>query len=233
LKHIDKGIFLHRLSYSESSLIVRFYTFEHGTQSYLFKGAKKKKGINLMPLNTYEISYYGAPNTLQQLTSAQGENLSGNSQFDIPKTGITFFMAELLDQCLHDSPRDEDMFNFIQTEINWLNASSEFTNYPIWFLLEVSKQLGFYPSLEGEKDTFNVREGTVGINYQALPELIHHNSITVLRQALISEKEEFLALEIPKNERLSLISHLLLFYKLHQSNFRGLKSLDILQEVLA
>jgi DNA repair protein RecO (recombination protein O) len=104
------------------------------------------------------------------------------------------------------------MFNFIETEINWLNASSEFTNYPIWFLLEVSKQLGFYPCLEGEKDAFNVREGTVGINYQALPELIHHNSITVLRQALISEKDEFLALEIPKNKRSSLISHLLLFF---------------------
>jgi DNA repair protein RecO (recombination protein O) len=233
VKQNDRGIFLHRLSYSESSLIVRFYTFEHGTQSFLFKGAKKKKGTNLMPLNTYEITYYGAPNTLQQLTSAVGENLSNTIQFDIPKTSITFFMAELLDQCLHDAPRDDDFFTFIETEIRWLNESSEFTNYPIWFLLEVSKELGFYPSLEGEKDTFNVKEGTVGMHYLALPELIHHASISFLRIALLAEKEDFLALDIPKNDRLSLISNLLLFYKLHQSNFRGLKSLEILQEVLA
>ncbi len=233
MKQTDSGIFLHRLSYSESSLIVRFYTLEHGTQSFMFKGAKKKKGLNLMPLSTYELTYYGTTGSLLQLTSAESEYLSLHTQYDIPKTSIAFFMAELLDQCLRDTPKDVTLFNFIQAEINWLDATSEYTNYPIWFLLEASKHLGFYPNLEGNHNTFNLAEGMVGLPYNALPTIVTGDAIAVLRDALQDTKEMFLSRAIQKATRQELLNHLLTFFNYHQQNFRGLKSLEILQEVLA
>jgi DNA repair protein RecO (recombination protein O) len=233
MKQTDSGIFLHRLSYSESSLIVRFFTLAHGTQSFMFKGAKKKKGLNLMPLSTYELSYYGTTGSLLQLTSAESEHLSLHTQYDIPKTSVAFFMAELLDQCLRDTPQDVTLFNFIQTEINWLDATSEYTNYPIWFLLEVSKHLGFYPNLEGNHNTFNLSEGMVGLPYNALPTIVTGEAIAALRDALQDTKETFLSRAIPKATRQELLQHLLTFFNYHQQNFRGLKSLEILQEVLA
>jgi DNA repair protein RecO (recombination protein O) len=233
MKQSDRGIFLHRLSYSESSLIVRFYTLKHGTQSFMFKGAKKKKGLNLMPLSTYELTYYGTTGSLLQLTSAESENLPLHTHYNIPKTSIAFFMAELLDQCLRDTPQDVALFNFIQSETNWLDITLEYTNYPIWFLLEVSKHLGFYPNLEGTQNTFNLLEGIVGLPFNALPEIVIGDAIGVLRDALQDTKEAFLSRAITKSTRQELLQHLLTFFKQHQQNFRGLKSLEILQEVLA
>ena len=40
-----KGIVLHSLKYSETSIIVRIYTEARGLQSYLFKGIRKELSL--------------------------------------------------------------------------------------------------------------------------------------------------------------------------------------------
>ena len=58
MKFQDRGIVLSRSAYSETSLIVTLFTESFGVQTFLFQGAKKKKGLVLFPLATVDITYY-------------------------------------------------------------------------------------------------------------------------------------------------------------------------------
>ncbi|MFM7643772.1 MAG: recombination protein O N-terminal domain-containing protein, partial [Sphingomonadales bacterium] len=56
----DLGILLDKTAYSESSLVLHFYTLDKGYQSFLFKGAlKKRKALNQLGL--YELSFFRRP----------------------------------------------------------------------------------------------------------------------------------------------------------------------------
>ena len=60
MKAKELGLLLDKQAYSESSMILHFYTLERGFQSFIFKGAlKKRKALNQMGL--YEINYFKRP----------------------------------------------------------------------------------------------------------------------------------------------------------------------------
>ena len=62
MKSTDKAILLNRINYSESSLIITYYTLNNGIQKFLFQGGKKKAN-NLFPLSISEITYYNRPDS--------------------------------------------------------------------------------------------------------------------------------------------------------------------------
>ena len=43
MKQVDKGILIHRINYSENSLIITLFTYSNGVQKFISKGVKKKK----------------------------------------------------------------------------------------------------------------------------------------------------------------------------------------------
>ncbi|MFY7943298.1 MAG: recombination protein O N-terminal domain-containing protein, partial [Crocinitomicaceae bacterium] len=60
MKQKSIGILITKKNYSESSLILSFYTEESGLTSFIFKGAKKKK-LPVFYLGIYEITYFKRP----------------------------------------------------------------------------------------------------------------------------------------------------------------------------
>lgn len=69
MHEIQSGILLKRFNYSETSLILHFFTLEDGFQAYIFRGGKKKKGNILQPLSLVEItSYHRKGDELKKIT---------------------------------------------------------------------------------------------------------------------------------------------------------------------
>jgi recombinational DNA repair protein (RecF pathway) len=69
MKATEEGILLHRISYSESSLVATFLTKNDGIKKFLFKGGKKKSP-QLFPLSISELTFYGRKESeLLNLTS--------------------------------------------------------------------------------------------------------------------------------------------------------------------
>jgi len=66
LKQSAKALFLHKISYSESSLITVFYTREFGLQHFLFQGGKKKAAA-LYPCALCELTFYKRPDSMLAL----------------------------------------------------------------------------------------------------------------------------------------------------------------------
>jgi DNA repair protein RecO (recombination protein O) len=231
MKSIVEGILIKRINYSETSLIVKFYTQSDGLTSFLFQGGKKKKGNSLQPLGLFEITSYKRPESdFGKISAIQSYYTFQSIPFHPVKSGLAFFLAELVEKSLLSQGSDPRVFSFLESEIKWLDQHDQLANYPIWFLLRLSTFLGFNPQINGDTPRyFEMQEGELTSRQPEGHSFISDHSLIWIPQALNLEKEEFLQLKIPKQDRLKLTNHLLTYYAHHVEHFRKMNSWEVLQ----
>lgn len=233
MKSVQAGILLKKLNYSETSLILHFYTLEDGFKAFLFQGGKKKKGNILHPLSIVEIESYQRPDSeLGKISSISPQPVLQSIPMHPVKGGLAFFLTELIAQCLKSSDSDQRMFRFLIEEIKWLDETHEVTNYPIWFLLKFADLLGFSPHvLEENPFYFDLEEGELTRYEPKGHVFIQDDSIPILNELLNKQKSDFMVYKIHKTVRKQLINILVDYYKQHISNFKTPKSLEVMQTV--
>lgn len=234
MKSVQNGILLKRLNYSETSLILNFYTKEVGFQAYLFQGGKKKKGNMLHPLSIIEISsFHRNDSGLGKISEVSASYAAQEIPYHPIKSGIAFFVAEILASVLHNSDKDERMYAFLIREIQWIDHSEELTNYPIWFMLKFAEEMGVGINVEDENGRiFNLQEGVISNQTPHNDFYISDELVPIFIQLLKSEKSEFLALPIRKVHRKQLLEHLLKYFHYHFSSFKTPQSLKVIQAVM-
>jgi len=235
MKTIDKAIVLSRLPYSETSLIVNLFTLESGLQTFLFQGAKKKKGLILFPLELVEITYYKRnDSSLMKLTEMESIAPLHHILDNPLKSSVAFFVSELILICLQDNHQDKKLFRFLSDEIQWLNMSEELSNYLIWFLAQVSRLEGFQPEIKHNPPRyFELQEGKFTNELPFLPAYLEEPWLHWLADSLEYSKQDFLSLSIPKEERVKLIDAWLEYYQFHVSGMRKMKSLEVIRTVFS
>lgn len=233
MKSKGHGILLQKINYSETSLILKLYTAEKGIQSYLFQGGKKKKGNILLPLSVVEYEYYQRQDSdLGKLTLIDPTFVFQEIPFDPIKSSMAFFVAEVLFKVLKSTDTEQELFSFLVNEIAFLDHTDEITNYLLWYSLELSKHLGFYPQqAAGEAKYFDLEEGEF-LNYAPSGHIyIKDDSILILNKLLDFEKEEFLAQQLSSENRKLILQHLMSYYKFHVEGFKELKSLEVIEQI--
>ena len=228
MKTTDLGIFLHKTPYSDSSLIVWFYTKKQGLQKYMYRGGKKK-AHNLFPMAIDELTYYARnDDKLVNLTNVEGL-FPLSFQFDPAKTTIAFFMAETLRKCVHLGDSDEDLFLFIEKQIEKLNSTNELSLFPLKFLIASSKLFGFMPLSEPDgASVFNIEEGI----FQQKPnplERTHQGEGVDLILTILNGKEVGVTTETMREKSLQIMMD---FYSIHVPRLDKLESYEIVKEVL-
>ena len=233
MKKTSRGLIIQRFSYSETSLIVHCFTENEGLKSFLFQGAKKKKGVVLLPLSPIEFSYYQKDEgQLAKMTDAILYQSFGTIPFDPVKSTVVFFQVEILVNVLHEGVIDKHLYTFLEEELAWLDANDNLANYPIYWLLEVSQQLGFYP-LKTEDNTpyFDVENGEF---LPFIPSNFSYKSgldVDVLGSLLALPKEVLLHFSIPKDLRKQVLQLLLTYFKHHIPNFNPTNSLEVIESI--
>lgn len=233
MKSAEKGLLISRIPYSETSMIVRCFTQNHGLKSFLFQGAKKKTGHVLMAMAPIEFSsYQRSDSQLGKMTDAQLFHNFQELRFHPVKSGILFFKAEMLQNVLHEDVKDEILFEFLVEELKWLDHSTVYTNYPIFWLLELTQYLGFYPFLADPGGKyFDLEDG----QFVSAPPTNHTYQkgevAELLRELTNYSKEEILAWNISRENRKKLIKLLFDYYKFHIPNFRELKSIEVIESL--
>lgn len=228
------GILLKKTDYSETSLIVKFFTLEEGIQDFIFQGAKKKNANILFPLSIVEITCYKrSDSNLGKISSITPEYNFQDLCMHPIKSSLLFFMAEVASKSLIQEVRDPNFYHFIKDEMLWLNSSNELTNYPLYFLLEFTKHLGFYPESQHEMaQYFDVEEGKIVAFKPLGHKYIYDESISYLNTMLRKrDKLQLLALEIPKKQRQQLLENLITYFSYHLDNFKQLKTLEVISAV--
>lgn len=235
MKEIQKGILLNRFEYSENSLILHFFTLENGFQSYIFQGGKKKKGNLLQALSVIEITAYRrADSDLGKITEISPLFIPKSLPYHPLKSGLVFFMTEILSQVLQNSGKDENIYHFIVHELQWLDDSEELTNFPIWFLMRLTEIIGIGINLiDSNGKIFNIEEGNISNQTPKSQFYINDETVPFIINLLHCEKTELLSKNIHKKHRKQIVNHLISYLQFHINGFKKAKCLDVLETVFA
>lgn len=229
MKQIDYGILIHKLSYSESSLILSFYTQKSGIQKFIFQGGKKK-GSGIFPLSILELSYYRRPDSeLGKLTSVSINESIQQIPFHPVRSAIAFFIADVVRQCLKTEQDDEALYQFLKEKIIELDTTEDLSMFPVFFLSDFSYHLGLFPHIPEESGKFFVLNEGEFTNHKPIGEIIIEGDVVDFLINVFEGKKDELTNVVNKKEAFEV---LLRYYALHVPKFDTSSSLEILREVL-
>jgi DNA repair protein RecO (recombination protein O) len=233
MKGVEQGILIHRAPYSETSLLVTVLCKTQGMVTFLFQGGKKKHGNVLYPMAHIEFTYYKRhDSSLGKISQVNLATVARSIPFDPVKAGIAFFMAELVQQVIRSGHSENQLYQTILNEVNWLDASDEITNYPLWFMALFSIESGIMPSVEAQHPTvFDLLGGKLSTVRPLHVQYLEGEWIHWFEEMLQEDKLRFLSMNIPKQERLLCFDAWLEYYKAHLHGIRTLKSVEVIREV--
>ena len=143
-------IILNTTKFRENQLVLHTLSRVHGRRSFLVRVGKQASMALFLPLNLLEGDVTENPKstfwTVRNLSALHPLNgIRGN----LHKNTMTLFMSEVLFRALREGAVEEGLFDWCRKTILTLDAmESDFSNYPIRFLLELAAALGFSPTFE-------------------------------------------------------------------------------------
>ena len=227
-----EGIVLQKIDYSESSLILKMLTPDEGIQSFIFQGAKRKnkKGNLVSSMSVLSVEYYKRNDSaLAKIKSVESALIYKSIPFDPYKSSIIFFMNEVLIKTVKDRGVDEDLYTFVRSILEILDLSEHIANFPIKFLYELTKYLGFYPQKESGGLFLDLQEGRY-VKYQPNHPFYLSEEKSALLLALSGTKfdgknDPLIHLEA----RRELVYDLLKYYQVIFENFEEIQSVAVLE----
>ena len=138
-----------------------------GIKSYLLRGILKSKKGKLKAsyfhaLTQLEIiAEHKNKGTLEYIKEAKVFAPYKTLNTSIVKSGLVMFLSEMLKNIIREEEPNEDLYRFLENSFNWLDENEEVANFHIYFLLQLSIYLGFYPDASNiEAKYFNIMEGS-------------------------------------------------------------------------
>lgn len=235
-----RGIFLHAVKYSETSLIATIYTEMFGRQSFIINGIHGKnspaKASVFQPLYLLDIEfYYKIGRDIHRLKNARISDPYSNIPFDIRKSTQVLFLAEVLYKCLREEEPNGELFSFIYHSLEILDLSeSGISNFHIWFLFRLTRFLGINPSSDNALiSNFFDLQSALFVSHEPVHSQFTDKQLTVLFSRLFDvDASSVDQLEYTQTERRLILGKLLEYYKIHFEISGEFKSLEILKEVL-
>ena len=231
-----KAIVISTLRYQEKSLIVKCFTEAAGLKTYFVQSAFSSKKSSqriayFQPLNILEIeAMHKNKGTMESFKEVRlAADFSPN--LDFVKNTILLFVSEVLHYSIQEEEENEDLFNYLESALRWLNQHDTIANFHMILLVNISKFLGFYPDVSSiEESFFEVSEG-VFVDYRGITCLTEYETYLFKRLLILKFSDDQKVFS--GSERQILIKILLQYYSAHIDGFRQPKSLDVLTEIFA
>jgi DNA repair protein RecO (recombination protein O) len=230
-----KAIVLRIIKFQDTSLIVKCYT-EQGLKSYLLKGVLgsrkgKLKTAYFQPLNLLEIvANHNDKGTLNSIREVRLSYAYTSISNDVVKQSIALFLAEVLNFSLQEEEVNISLFKFLESSFQYLDGHEKIANFHLFFLLNLTKYLGFYPQIKNlDYAYFNLQEGLFETRNTLTS--IQDKKIMIFKALLGINFDDMQTLKLNKMQRQQLLEVLISYFELHLPGFKNLKSLPILQSV--
>lgn len=239
--HQVRGIVFKTVKYAESSVICTVYTDKFGIQSYLINGVRGTKSKNkqslVQPVSLLQMVVYHRENKqLQRVREFNFDYIYTSLPFAITKSSIALFLIEILYKTIREHESNEALFDFIHNSFVALDKmTGQMGAFHLHFLVHLSRYLGFMPAdnYAPSNPVFDLREGTYCASDPGHGDIIQYPESKWLFR--LSGIEAYAADEstIPKPSRKKLLRQLITYYALHIESFGRVRSVDILEQVLA
>jgi DNA repair protein RecO (recombination protein O) len=233
----NNSIVLTKLKYRDYDLIVKCYTQERGVVSYLLKGVlKSKKGLSktvyFQALSQLQIEENYKPNqALHFIKEVKFNYIYKSLHNNIYKSAIVLFLSEILSNVLKEEEKNEDLFNYIITALQYLDNEDNFSNFHLLFLLKLTRYIGFQPeNLNSNYPYFNLKSGVFEATNNGVYSISGEN-LTLLKYLLGINFDGLYTIKINAKQRQDFLNMLLYYFELHLGNFKKPKSLQVLNDV--
>ena len=236
-----QGIVLHYNRYNDDSAIVDIFTLSRGSVAFLVRDRRgqRKGGMRttlLRPLNIVELVFDFRPSTsLQRIQELHIAHCYTSLPYDPIKETVALFLSEFLHNALRSEIQNSDLYHYILYSLQWFDTTSEgLANFHIAFLIRLAYYLGFWPNIDIKKmlPFFDLKDSIdthtepqhnfflKGEEAAALPKLLRMN---------LRNMHHF---RLTRQQRNRILDVLTTYYQLHVPEFRNLRSLAVLREVL-
>ena len=237
----SRGIVFHQLKYSETSIIAKIFTEKFGMQSYIIKGARRKKSKTsagmFQHLSLVELTAnHKEKSNIHFLQDVRLTYQYSTIPYDIYKSSILLLINEILYRSVKEEETNAELFDFIYNALQWLDLrESGFANFHLVFLLQLSKYLGFFPKgiYSETNHVFNMNSGCFEKIIPNHPN--YFNEKAAYQFSLLAQVsfENMLDVALNNTSRNNLLNNIIEYYQLHIPNLGTPKSLKILKEVLS
>lgn len=234
-----RGIFLHAIKYSETSLITSIYTENFGRQSYMISGVRNKKSsvksAVFQPLYLLDLEvYYKSGREIHRLKDARISYPYSSIPFDIRKSSQVIFLAEILYKCIREEEPNPELFEFIYHSLTLLDLSdSGVSNFHLWFLYKLTRFLGIYPNQENVNDGqfFDLQKAQFVGREPFHNQFADKQDTQLFAKLVRSDSGTLGGLDYTQHERNQLLKMLIEFYRIHFDQLSELRSIAVLKEV--
>jgi len=233
----NNSIVLSKLKYRDYDLIVKCYTQQRGVVSYILRGVlKSKRGqaitVYFQALSQLQIEENYRPNqSLQSIKEVKLNYIYKSLHTNIYKSAIVLFLAEILSNVLKEEEKNDELFNFIETALQYLDNVDNFSNFHLLFLLKLTRYLGFQPeNLNNNFSFFNLESGIFEASNNGIYSVSGEN-LTLLKSLLGTNFDTLDAIKINAKQRQVFLNMLLHYFELHLGSFKKPKSLQVLNDV--
>lgn len=241
--HTTKAIILRSVKYGETSLIITAYTELFGLQSYIVQGvrAATKKGAGkanyFQPGAILElVVYHNELKHLQHIKEFKWSYLYNRVMSDVIKNCVLLYMIELLQKCIKQPESNPDLFYFAEEVLKHLDAAdeTETAGLSIYFALHLATFFGFQLNDEQQLPVLDLQEGKFTDLYPQHVYYVDGKTASLIFELLKVMQPAELR-EVPMNhlQRRAILEALETFYALHLLEFGKMKTLQVLQTVLA
>ncbi len=234
-----RGVVLHTLKYGDSSMVVYLLTDIGGRRSYMAQGVRSARGRGsklalFQPM--FAVEFEGLESPRRQMDSFK-EVRSGavlrSVPFDVRKSTIALFMAEVLYRLVRESEPNGPLFDFVWGSVGALDAMEEgVANFHLWFLANLSRFLGFYPgNTYAAGDSFDIREGLYTKTVPPHVSSMSPECARTMNDLIQCDVRCLGEIGLNRRQRVGFLDALLVYYGYHLDAIRAVQSVKILQEV--
>lgn len=243
---IDKieGFVIDIVKHNDKHNVVTLYTRTRGRMAFLVPVGKSKQGktrnaiIAPMACLAADVNIRGGRELLH-LRQPTPVRLWHNIYFNPVKSSILYFITELCNRILRQSPPDPGLWDFIYNSLEVLDGTQadRISNFHIAFLVRLLPWLGISPSIEGRKEgeLFDMLSATMidpgmpfGLQRRIL--LSPSESAFIPYLAKINYRNMHLY-RLSSSQRQETLDGLIRYCSLHLPLGSELKTLDILRQL--
>ncbi|MBR5465334.1 MAG: DNA repair protein RecO [Alistipes sp.] len=235
-----RGIVLHTLKYGDSSMIVYLLTDVGGRRSYMVQGVRSRTGRGskqalFQPV--FPVEFEGLePSQSQQMhrfKEVRAGFLLQRIPFDVRKSTMALFMAEVIYRLVRESERNETLFEFVWNSVAALDQMEEgVANFHLWFLAHLSRLLGFFPGNDyAEGCWFDIKEGLYTPIRPLHSLFLEPDAAALLDRMMQTSVTSLHTIALNRQQRVDFLNAMLTYFGYHLDNINAVQSVRILREV--
>jgi len=223
-----KGLVISFLRYRETSIIVRIFTRELGLKSYIVNGVRSKGAKSKMafyqPLTLLDLVVYDKEGaSLNRVSEVRLSKAYERIPFDFQRSSIAMFMGEVLGKSIYEDYQNESFYDFIEYSLGLLDEDSVIlVHFPLVFLWESSKYLGFAPN---DAASFFDELSDEAYHPEQVKGEMDYLDILIEDSFSCNQK-------IHAAHRKNLLDHFLVYYSKHLESAQEWKSVKVLRQLL-